>query len=383
MLGALSFTALIYLKASPSQMGLLAAAASLPVLLLSLAAGVWVDRMPRRLVMVAADAGRFVLLATVPIAALAGGLGMAQLYAVAFGAGVLDVLFSIASRSLVPELVTPDRLLEANSSLQMSESVAETVSPAVGGSLVQALGGPATVLFDALTFLASGLLIGRIKAPKLAARPAGASPLSEAVDGVRFVLGQPVLRAILLMVTSYSFFGGFFVALYGVLAIRELGFSALGLGLLTAAGGVGSLAGARLVSPASRRFGVGRSIIGSYVLAAGAAFTMPLAGGPAWLAFGLLLFDQVVGDALWVVNNVTDTSLRQALTPAAQMGRVNATFLLASQGLRPLGAIVAGLAAEAIGVRQALFIAVAGINLQVLWLIFSPLPRVRTVEGLG
>src|SRR5262245_9017050 len=159
MLGALELTALLFLDASPAEMGLLSAAGSLPVLLFSLFAGVWVDRLPHKAVMVAADLGRFALLLSVPATALADALTMAQLYAVAFGAGCLTVMFDLAYRSVLPSLVPLSNLVDANSRLQMSESVAESISPAAGGAIVQAAGGPAAVLVDALTFLASGLFV--------------------------------------------------------------------------------------------------------------------------------------------------------------------------------------------------------------------------------
>lgn len=187
MFGALTLTALIYLDASPAQMGILAAMASVPVLLLALAAGVWVDRLPRVPVMVAADLGRFAVLMTVPVAAFAGRLEMEQLYVVAFVSGCLGVIYHLAFRSVLPEIVPRERLVEANANLSMSESVAAGASPAMGGGIAQTVGAPVAVLVDAVTFLLSGLLIGRIPTPANGDRPQRRSALAEAIEGIRVV----------------------------------------------------------------------------------------------------------------------------------------------------------------------------------------------------
>ncbi len=380
MFGALSLTALIYLDATPAEMGILAAATSVPVLLFALAAGVWVDRLPRVPVMVTADLGRFAVLMTVPIAALAGSLRIEQLYAVSFITGCLTVMFNVAFRSVLPVLVPRDRLIDANSSLGMSESVTSTVSPAIGGGIVQSVGGPVAVFVDAITFLLSGLFLRRIPSPASNKRPQRRSALTEASEGFRAVTVQPVLRAILGMVATYSFFSGFIVTLYGLWVIEGLGFSAFTLGLLLGSGGIGSLAGAWLAGATARRLGLGRSVVASYTVAAGLSFLTPLAGGPAWLALAMLLSEQCLGDTFWTVHNIQAISIRQSITPDEQLGRVNAVFLFASQGLRPLGALVAGIAAGFIGVRAGLLISCAGINLAGLWLLLSPLPRLK--EGI-
>lgn len=377
MFGALSLTALIYLDASPAEMGLLAAATSTPVLLFALAAGVWVDRLPRVPVMVIADLGRFAILMTVPLAALVGNLHIEQLYLVSFITGCLTVMFHLAFRSALPVLVPRDRLIDANSALGMSESVASTASPAIGGGIAQSVGGPVAVLVDATTFLLSGLFISRIPSPAIGERPPRRSALAEALEGFRAVVHQPVLRAVFGMVATYSFFSGFILTLYGLWVIEGLGFSAFTLGILLGSGGIGSLVGAWLAGPTARRLGLGRSIVVTYTVAAALLFLTPLAGGPTWLALMMLLSEQCVGDTFWTIHNVHAISMRQTITPDEQLGRVNAVFLLASQGLRPLGALVAGVAAGFIGLQAGLLISAAGINVAGLWLLLSPLPSLK------
>lgn len=376
-LGALTLTALITLRASPAQLGILAAASSAPVLLFALPAGVWVDRLPRRRVMVVADAGRFLLLLTVPVAALAGRLRIEQLYCVGVVAGALDLLFSLAYRAVLPALVPQAELVEANSKLQISDSIAQTVSPALGGGLVQAGSGPLAVFVDALSFLASGLILRRRDWPEGERAPRRSSIVAASLAGFGAIVQRPALRAIFGMAATYSFFSGFLIALYGYWVVRGLGFSAFGLGVLMGAGGLGSIAGAGLAGRLTRRLGWGPSVVGAYLVAAAALVLIPLARGPRLLGFAFLLGDQFFGDILWVIHNVGAMSVRQAVTPPAQLGRVNAAFLLASQGLRPLGALAAGPAAQAIGTQGALVIMVAGINLAGLWLYISPLPHLR------
>jgi MFS family permease len=375
MFGALSLTALVYLDASPIEMGFLTATTSLPVLLFALAAGVWADRLPRVPIMVLADIGRFAVLMTVPLAALLGDLQMHQLYAVSFATGCLNVLFDVAFRSALPALVTRERLVDANSALAMGESVSSTVSPAAGGAIAQTLGSPVAVFLDAVTFLLSGVLISRMPSTHPAARTRRRSAVIEALEGFRTVRDLPALRAVFGMVATYNFFSGFILTLFGLWVIESLGFSPFTLGMLLAGGGFGSVAGARLAAPTARRLGLGRSIVASYVVAATLLFLTPLAGGPVWLALAMVAAEQCIGNVFWTIHNISAITMRQRITPDDQLGRVNSAFLWARMGLRPIGALVAGVTAEALSIRAGLFISSAGISLAALWLILSPLIR--------
>jgi predicted MFS family arabinose efflux permease len=375
MFGALSLTALIYLDASATEMGFLTATTSLPVLFFALAAGVWIDRLPRVPIMVFADIGRFAVLMTVPLAALLGDLHMQQLCVVSFVTGCLNVLFDVAFRSALPALVPGERLVDANSALAMSESISSTVSPAAGGAIAQTAGAPVAVFLDAATFLLSGMLISGMPGTPVAPRTRRRTGVVEAVEGLRTVRDLPVLRALFGMVATYNFFSGFILTLFGLWVIEGLGFSAFTLGMLLAGGGIGSLAGARLAAPAARRLGLGRSIVASYVVAATLLFLTPLAGGPIWLALAMLFTEQCIGDVFWTIHNISAITMRQRITPDDQLGRVNSAFLLAQMGLRPIGALAAGVTAEALSIRAGLFISSAGISAAALWLIFSPLVR--------
>jgi MFS family permease len=380
MFGALGLTALVFLDATPAEMGVLAMAQGLPVLMFALVAGVYIDRLPRRPVLIVADVGRFAVLLTVPVAAVLDILDMAQLYAVAFVVGVLELAFSLAYRSYLPALVSRDQLLTANARLAASESVAETGSPALGGFVVQAAGGPVAVLLDALTFLWSGALVAAIRKPEPPRSRESRSVAAEAREGITAVRRSPILRALTGAKGTTSFFGNFIGALYGVFLINELGLSPLAMGITIGAGGLGSIFGAWLIEPLSRRIGFGLTMLissgGFY------AWLIPLAGGPVELAFAIIVVSQLCGDPFWTMYEVGSVSLRQAVTSDEMLGRVSSTMHLVEAGLGPVGALTAGLLAEAIGVRETLAIAAAGFSSAALWILFSPIPRLKEPPSL-
>jgi predicted MFS family arabinose efflux permease len=381
MFGALGLTALVFLDASPAQMGVLAMAQGLPVLLFALIAGVYIDRLPRRPVLIVADVGRFVVLLTVPAAALLDGLRIEQLYLVGFFAGALELAFNVAYRSYLPALVERDQLLAANARLAATESAAESASPALGGFVVQAAGGPVAVLLDGLTFLWSGALVAAIRRSEPPRSREQRTVLAEAREGVATVRRSPVLRALTGAKGTSSFFGSFIGALYGVFLINELGFSPLAMGITIGAGGIGSVFGAWLIGPLSRRIGFGLTML----ISAGGfyAWLIPAAGGPKELAFAMIVVAQLCGDPFWTMYEIGAVSLRQAVTTDEMLGRVGSTMHLVEAGLAPVGALTAGLLAEAIGVRETLAIAAAGVSSAALWILFSPIPRLKETPTLA
>jgi predicted MFS family arabinose efflux permease len=378
LFGALALTALVYLHASPAQMGLLAGAEGVPVLLFALFAGVWVDRLRRRPVMIIADLGRALLLLTVPLAAASGHLLIEQLYVVAFGVSMLGLGFDLSYRAYLPDLVAPEQILDANSRLQVSESVAEVGSPAIGGAIVQAAGGPVAVLVDALTFLGSAASVALIRKPEPKPVPAeGASVMNEIHEGLRAVWNDRILRAMAGAAAVFRFAGGFFAALYGVFLIRTLGLSPLAMGITIGAGGIGALGGALVTGAASRRLGTGPAIIASRLALLSASLLIVFASGPKELAFAMICAAQLLGDPFWAAYEIITLSLRQSITPPRLLGRVNSTMHLLEAGLQPVGSLVAGGLAEAIGVRQTIGVGVAIGSIGLLWLLASPVVRLR------
>jgi MFS family permease len=375
---ALPLTALLVLGASPGEMGLLVAVEGAPILLVSLVAGAWVDRLRRRPLLITADLARAALLATIPAAYLLGVLAIQQLYIVAALVGILSVFFDVADQSYLPTLVERNQIMDANSKLSVSSSTAEIVAPGLGGTLVQLLSAPIAILFDAASFLLSALLVGLIRKPEppptLHTEPNMARDIAE---GLRLVLGHPVLRAMALSSATSSFFGGFIGTLYLLFGIRDLGLGPALIGALIGLGGLSSVVGALLVRPITQRFGIGPTLVGSAVVGSILCLPIPLAGGSVLLAAAALASSQLFGDASGTIHRINEVTLRQTITPDRLLGRANASTHFLVGGVGPIGALVGGVLAEVIGVRTTLFVAVAGIMLSVLWLVFSPIPAIR------
>jgi MFS family permease len=378
---ALPLTAVLLLGASPAQMGLLAASQSLPVLVFGLAAGVWVDRVRRRPLLIASDLGRALALLTIPVAAALRVLTIAQLYTVAVITGALTVFFDVAYQSYLPALVGRDHILEGNTRLETTSSVAEICGPVIGGALVQTVGGPVAVLIDAISFLCSalGLSLIRQKEPQPEVRPV-TSKFREATLGLLTVARDPVLRGITAANTISTFFGGFFMALYSLYIVRALGYSPVALGFFIGMGGVGSLAGALLAMQIVRRAGLGRTIAFAFLAEAVISTGTPLAWDRGAISVALLITAQALGDLLGTVFVIGETSLRQMRVPDALLGRTNASVRLLVEGALPLGSLVGGVAAGVVGIREALAIAALGRVLASLPLLLAPLGSSQPVH---
>jgi len=371
--------AVITLGATPVQMGFLSASASAPVLLFSLFAGLWVDRLRRRPLMILSDLGRALLLASIPLAAAFDLLQIEQLYLVIALVGVLTVFFDVAYQAYLPSLVNRAHILEGNSKLAVSSSIAELAGPGLAGFLIQVLTAPVAILLDSLTFLVSVLSLAVIRKPEPAPEPVQTRSrwVSEIREGLHTVWSNPVLRSLAASAGTRSFFGNFFGVLYGLFAIRELGLGAALLGITIAMGGAGDLLGSLLSSRIVRTFGLGRTLVGSLLLGSLATLMVPLASGSIVRATAFLVVAQLFGDAFHTIYNINERSLRQAIIPDRLLGRATASFQLVVEGVGPMGALAGGLLGSLVGVRQTLLIAAAGIFLSVLWIAFS---QVRSIE---
>lgn len=383
-LGALSLLAILNLDATPAQMGTLETLKAAPAIVIGLFAGVWVDRLRRRPLLIAADLGRALMLGSVVVLAFLGGLHMTWLYVVAFLVGGLAVLFDVAYHAYVPALVKRQNLVEANGKLATSASLAEIASPGIGGVLVQVLSAPLTLLLDAISFIVSALFLGAIRQPEAAPVELAdsASVWAEIKVGLRFTITQPTLRALMGAMATWRFFGGFYAALYGLYVLRVIGLSPALLGIIVGMGGIGSLLGAMAADRLSGRWGLGRAIIGAFLWSSVIGLLVPLAGfaGSPVTAVALLLASQLLGDIGLTIYLINTLSVRQAITPDEKLGRVNATYGFVTGVLGTLGIFVGGLIGEAVGVRSAVVVAAVGGVTAVLWLIFSP---VRTMVKLG
>ncbi|HEX8931075.1 MAG TPA: MFS transporter, partial [Actinomycetota bacterium] len=312
---ALPLIAITVLHSSTFQVGLLSTMEFLPFVLVGLPAGVWVDRLRRRPVLIVADLGRALALASVPLAHLLGVLSMAQLYAVAFVSGVLTVFFDVAYQSYLPRLVRPDQLVEGNAKLEISSSGAAVAGPGLAGLLIQAFTAPLAVLVDAVSFVASAGFIGRIRRPEPPPPPASGGPgmRREIAEGLRHVLGHPLLRWIAASTGTFNLFSSMTQAILVLYLVRRLGMSAGLIGLVMTVGNAGWLIGAAGSGRLSRRTGVGMAVLVGTVVGSAGALLVPLApaSGPVPLliaAMGLQSFGTTV-------YNIGQLSVRQAITP--------------------------------------------------------------------
>jgi MFS family permease len=374
---ALPLTAVLILDATPAQMGFLTAAEGIPSLLVGLFVGVWVDRYLRRPILIVADLGRAALLLVIPVAAILDVLRIEYLYIVAFLVGTLELVFDVAHRSFLPSLVKREQLVEGNSKLEMSRSVAMILGPGVAGGLVQLVTAPIAMAFDAISFLVSALLLGWIRTPEPAPKPSDQRQniWEEIGQGFRLVSGNKLLRAIAGCIGTASLFDSVLEAVFVLYVTRELGIASGLLGLLFAIGSVGFLLGTLLPGWVTRRFGLGPGIIGALLLVGLSDLLIPLVEGSMAVVviMAVLMLAQFFFGFGFVIFNTGQVSLRQAITPDHLQGRMNAVMSFIGWGVVPLGGLLGGGLGETIGLRPTLLLAALGEILAVLWLLLSPM----------
>ena len=378
---AIPLAAALVLNASPAQMGLLGAFEFAPFLLLSLFAGVWVDRMYRRPVLIIADVARAALLGSIPVAALLGVLRIEQLFVVGLLTGVGTVFFDVAYQSYLPVLVSREHLVEGNSKLEVSRSVAQIAGPGLGGALVQLITAPIAVLVDAVSFVASVmslLLIRQPEPPPVGRDGNTASIWKELREGLEVVLGNPLLRSIAGCTGTSNLFNNAMMAVYVLYVTRELGLQPAAVGLIFAIGGPGALLGAISAAQLAKRFGLGRTIIGSVAVGGMANLLIPFASGPALLITAMLMAPMFVGSAASTIYNINQVSLRQAITPDRVQGRMNASMRFIVWGTIPIGALLGGALGQTLGIWPTILLMVLCELLSPFWILLSPVRQLQT-----
>lgn len=375
----LPLAAVITLKAGPEAVGVFAACRLGPQVAVGLFAGPLIDRLPRRPVLIAADLARALVLIAIPLAALLHRLTLVEVYVAGALMGVFNVAFDMADHAYLPSLVAPEQVLEGNTKLGTTDALAETGGPAIYGLLFSVLAAPIAVGVTAITYLISALSLATIRARPASAPAEDEAPvrLLDIVAGLRGCLAHPLVRPLLATDFIRSFFGAFYSALYLIYAIDVLKIGVLLLGLAVACGGVGGLIGAGLTPALTRRMGMGPIIVVTGLFTGVVGFLTPLAGGPPLVAFGFLVAAQLLSDASGTVTEISATSLRQASMPPALLGRAAGAFMAGGGLAGILGALIGGLLGHALGVRETLYIAAAGIALAPLIGLFSPLWRTR------
>ena len=394
---AIPAIAVLLLHVSPFEVALLGTIEFLPFLLFTLPAGVWVDRLPRRRILITGDVGRALMLATIPIAWFSGALTIWQLYVVGFVNGVLTVFFDIADQSYLPTVLERDQLVDGNAKLQGSSSIAQIIGQPLGGGVIGLLTAPVAVALDAISYVASALLVFAIRRPERAsqARPSAAavsaeemadapasgasvaaevsaeSPAAdsdvgrpgirqEVAEGLRFVTRNRYLRNIAATTGLSNLFGNIVFAIYPIYAYVNLRLTPEQVGLAGGGFGLGAFVGAVTANRIAERIGVGPAIVASIAI-----------GEPATLLVAIATHETApVLLAVWgfivswgtVVYNVNQVSLRQAITPEPLLGRMNATMRFLVWGTIPIGQIIGGTIATVTNTHTAVWIgAIAGL----------------------
>jgi predicted MFS family arabinose efflux permease len=383
---ALPLAAILVLGSGALEVAVLRGVELGAALVFGLVAGAWVDRLRRRPVLIWADLGRAVLLGSVPVAFALGALTYWQLLLVSAAAAFLSTFFDAADTAYLPTIVERDQLIGANSALAASGSASEFLAFGVSGFLVQLLTAPIAIAIDAVSFLASALLLGTIRREEAPPPPAeDREPvLQEIRDGLRLVIHDPVLRAFAGAQMSLAALWGIFGATWFLFVLDDLRLGPAVLGVIAGVGGASSFIGAVAATRATRRWGVGPVAIGAMLLSAVGNAFIPLAPTSLPLvAIGCLVMQQLVADSAATVYDVTETSVRQTLVRDRALGRVGSTFHVAGVLAQLVATLVAGVLAEVIGLRATMWLAPLGglAGAAILW--WSPVRRLHVLPESG
>ena len=380
---ALPLTAVLVLRAGPGQMGILGAAQWLPGLLFGLPAGVWLDRQRRRPVLVGANLLSMIALATVPAAAILHRLNIDQLYVVAFVAGLASAFFTVAQNAFLPTLAGRENLVQANSHLQTSRTVAQLAGPGLAGALIQLVSAPIAIAVDAFSFLVAAVtaaLIG-VGEPAPAARQRG-SLLKEIGDGLGVMWNQPLLRSILLTIVIVNFAGNISQVVFVLLFVGHLHVSPAQLGISFALGSASALLGAQLTRPLVARQGVGFvMVLGAVLFPVGITAGFGAAFAPPALVFPVLAASQVIAGFGLMTYNINQQAIRGSIIPNLLLGRATAGFFFLSSVAQLSGSLIGGGLGSVLGLYWTYGIAVAINATSLLAALISPLRSLREMPG--
>jgi MFS family permease len=367
---ALPLTAALLLHATPLQMGILVALETLPFALVSLHAGVLLDRVRKLPVVVVSDVSRALALLAIPACAWRGALSVEVLYVVGFFCGVQNVVGGAAYQVLIAQMAGRERLVEANAKLTLGETSSALIGPGLAGGLIQLVTAPFAIAVDALGFLVSALMLRTLRVPHDVVPPRHAcqSIAAEIREGLVLVFRNETLRALGLVAGAWQILHHMQVAVLILFATRELHLSAGAIGVAYMAGGLGCVIAASLAERLSRRFGVGAAIVYGLLLTA-----------TLLLGAAILLFD--FGAVLYAINYL---ALRQALTPDRLLGRMTATMRFVTVAAAPLGSLAGGVLATGIGLRHTLWVVGSlGIVLSLAAMRFSPVRFHRQLPAIA
>ncbi len=378
---AIPLTAVLVLDANAKQMGYLVAAELAPNLFFALHAGAWVDRRGhRRRTMIVTDLVRAALLVTIPLAYAFDALTIQQLYVVAFLVGTMTVFFFVAYSSLFVALVEREDYVEGNSLLAGSRAFSFVAGPSVGGILVQLLKAPYALLVDSISFLFSAGFLASIDPvePEIEEAEKG-----HVVAGVRYIVTSSVMRSSLLATATINLFNFVFHALFILYAVRSLNVRPATLGIVLGAGAVGGLIGSVVTSRLGRRIGIGPTYILGCIVFPVPLVLVPLAGGPYWLILAMLFLAEFGAGLGVMILDISAASIFAALVPHRLRSRVSGAYMVVNNGVRPIGSLIGGFLGTAIGLQTTLWIGVVGAAAGFLWLLPSPIPKMRELPELA
>jgi MFS family permease len=378
---ALPLTAALLLGASPMQMGILVALETLPFALFSLHAGVVLDRVRKLPVVIAADLGRGLALMAIPVAAWFDALSIELLFGIGFLCGVQNVVGGAAYQVLLAQMAGRKRLVEANAKIALGETSAALIGPGMAGGLIHALTAPFAIALDAFSFLVSALMLRRIEARNDVPHPRGTTGVwREIGEGLRLVWNNPTLWGLAWLAGLWQFLHHMQVAVLILFATRELSLSAGAIGFAYACGGLGCVLASASAERLSRRFGVGRVIVHGLIITAVGWQAFALLAGPSWAAMLALGGAMLVFDFGAILYGINYLALRQAITPDRLLGRMTATMRFLTVAAAPLGSLVGGALATAIGLRGTLLtVAALGLSLSAAAVLWSPVRRHRVL----
>ena len=374
---ALPLTAAVMLAATPMQMGVLVALETLPFALVSLHAGVLIDRVRKLPIVIAANIGRGLALLAIPAAAFANVLSVEILFAVGFVCGIQNVVGGAAYQVLLAQMAGRRRLVEVNAKIILGETSSALIGPGLAGLLIQWLTAPFAILVDAITFLLSALMLRRVRARNDVPHPGPKASVGAAIrEGLSLVWNNRTLLALAWLAGLWQFLHHMQIAVLILFATRELSLSAGAIGLTYMFGGLGCVLAAGLAQRLTARFGIGPIIVHGLILTALASQAFGLVSGPPWVAMlalgcAMLVFD--FGAVLYAINYL---ALRQAITPDRLLGRMTATMRFLTVAAAPLGSLAGGALATVAGLRATLLtIGLLGLALALAAVLWSPLRR--------
>lgn len=378
---ALPIVAIGGLAATPDDVGILSALGYVPTILAGLFLGGWIDRRPKKGLLIAMDLLRAVAVIAIPVLWWTGALNIWWLYAAALIAGSGTAIFQAADNAYLPHLIPKTALVGGNSKLETTESVAEIAGPGLAGIVIQYLGWPVAMAIDAASYVWSAFWLTRIANPGApeTVEPKPANVFGDIVQGLGLCWRHDLVRPLLLAQSVQALFGGFFMTLYMLFALRVLNLGEAAIGLIIGVGGIGALIGVMLVEPARRAFGYGGAIVAGLALGQLASLLIPLSAGAGPLQIPALVAHQLIGDGALTVFFILSGSLRQTVLPQEMLARAHSAFAVTGGVAIVAGALMSGWLASAVGTAPAVWIGVVGGLLAVIPV--ARLVRVREVRG--